>query len=134
MADNHEESLDQLLNEASDLERDIAMVSAQITVAIEANKFLGEPVDGEWFRKVNFALSMKKHDLKVLNREMVDLKKSAEYEKKIKFQIKQQTKFERCFIDIAKEKLDSDLFKELISIAKQLQFERENGVNLRKVK
>jgi hypothetical protein len=131
---NYEVSLEELLIKADEIDRDIAMVSAQITVAIEANKFLNEPVNREWFRKVNFALSMKKHDLKVLNKQIGELKKLSEQEKKIKYQIKQQTKFERCFVDIAKEKLDSDLFKELISIAKQLQFERENGVNLRKAK
>jgi hypothetical protein len=134
LVNNYEVSLEELLIKADEIDRDIAMVSAQITVAIEANKFLNEPVNREWFRKVNFALSMKKHDLKVLNKQIGELKKLSEQEKKIKYQIKQQTKFERCFVDIAKEKLDSDLFKELISIAKQLQFERENGVNLRKAK
>ncbi|WP_407270015.1 hypothetical protein [Radiobacillus sp. PE A8.2] len=127
------ENEESILKEVTEFGRDIAMMKAQITAAVEANKFLDEPIDSDWFRNVNYALSMKKYDLSVLNKKVDELNKISAHEMKLRYQKKQQTIFESCFVDIAKETLDSDLFKEIISAAKKLQFARKNKVNIPKI-
>jgi hypothetical protein len=146
--DNFEETLYKLLTEASELEREIAGVSAQITSAIEAKKYLDEPVDGNWFRKAKYSLAMKKHELGVLQDQIKKTKvvllekehkknreeKAKRHNKIREEKINLQKEFERCFIDVTKIELSEEQFSELISRAKQLQLYREGGLFLNEVK
>lgn len=107
--ENTMEKLSKLENDAKELEQSIAVIEAQIAVAVESDKFLNIPIDVVWFRKAQFAMQMMKNNLGVMHGQIKELNGILVKEVKIG----QQKEFEKCFVDAARVVLTEEQFDDL---------------------
>ena len=75
-------------------------------------------------RNINYELRLKQQQLTAENRELNELRRLMKSEKKDD-RLEQQTTFERCFVDVAKERMKPEVFEKMVYLTQKLQKERE---------
>lgn len=135
--------INDLVSEVDELEEDAVYIGNQITEAIQRKKYEGVEADPEWFSKAQNALAIKNSQIKRKNRKINQLKelrrdvrrelretkiKTVSTEERIEREKMKQERlmsFERCFVDVAKEKLKPKSFEILIKLAQKRLKEKE---------
>lgn len=134
--ENLNNDISKLFKEIDELEDEIIKIDSQLRYAADQKRNEGISADPQWFSKANYALKIKQKQVKSKNRQVIELKRlKSEENKKIKEQRKQRDReislekekikqdrfreFDRCFVDLAKEKLKEETFDKLVKMTKR---------------
>ena len=108
----------ELINLKLELEQDIINIKTQLNKAKANYHLTGEMSDSKWFSNANYALYMKKLELKKINAEFEKLKRTMKQKRQDTHNEKAKT-FEREFMHISKEILPIDEYFKILSLTQE---------------
>lgn len=106
---------DKLIMLKSELEEDIAKIKLQLDEAKTKFYLTGIISNSTWFNKAKYALEMKKLELRKVNVEFEQLKRTMRIQNKSENNIKTRT-FERTFMNISKVILDQEEYCKILNL------------------
>lgn len=112
------------VQEKIDLEEEIIKIKCQIDQSKLKYKLTGKMGDSVWFNKANFALEMKKIELKRINAEYEKLKRIMKAQTREENRKNNET-FERVFLLICKENLLEYNFEKMLNLTRKAIETRE---------